>query len=98
MSSDSLSNSTPIHSSADCLVTTRDMDSAYAVIKGRLASTPFKGARLSEVCGLIRLEMDGGKTAYTDKTGKYFILGLVLDLDTGSPADGAAEFEKEISK
>ena len=77
--------------------TLEQVQAAFQRIKLRLASTRFKAARPSQVCGLIQLEMEGGKLAYTDLNGRYFILGLALDAQTGSPADAQAQVDRVIS-
>lgn len=77
--------------------TKEQVQAAFQRIKLRLASTRFKSARPSQICGLVQLEMEGGKLAYTDLNGRYFILGLALDTQTGSPADAQAQVDRVIS-
>ena len=84
-------------SALGCGWTPEQIHVAFGVIKSRLASTSFKSAKASEVCGLLRLEMADGKIAYTDKTGRYFILGLLLDTKTGSPADASIQVDRQPS-
>ena len=80
---------------AACGATTAEqVQAAFLKIKLRLASTRFKSARASQICGLIQLEMDGGKTAYADLNGRFFILGLALDTQTGSPADAQTKVDR----
>lgn len=73
---------------------------AFARLKGMLPSTSFVSARPSQVCGLVQVTMASGKTAYTDATGRFFLLAFALDTHSGSPADneaalGAAVGERE---
>ena len=71
---------------------------AFQRLKSRLAGTRFVGARPSQVCGLVQVEMEGGKKVYTDLMGRFFIVGLVLDTSTGSPADAQAIVDHNISE
>ena len=72
-----------------CATSEHDVEKAFEKIKLRLAGTRFAAAHTSQICGLVRLELEGGKVAYTDLSGRYFILGLALDTQTGSPADAS---------
>lgn len=69
---------------------------ALARLQRALPGTAFSGARASEVCGMVRLELANGKTAYTDPTGRYFLLAFALDTHRGEPADNEETLSKEM--
>lgn len=58
-----------------------------AAVRRRYPGTGIEAAATSQVPGLYRLTLSGGRVAYTDKTGRYLLLGLILDADTGSALD-----------
>lgn len=65
-------------------------------LKQALPGTSFTGAAPSEICGLVRVKLSRGTTAYTDATGRFFILAYTLDTHLGSEADAtvASAIEK----
>lgn len=69
---------------------------AFRRLKRTLPGTSFEGAAPSEVCGLARVKLTRGTVAYTDATGRYFILALALDTHKGSPADQSEAIERII--
>lgn len=54
-----------------------------AAMRGKLPRTVIKAAKPSVVCGLIELQLENGNVAFTDKSGRYFIMGLMMDTATG---------------
>lgn len=52
-------------------------------MKSKFPNTHFIKAWVSPIPGLYALEMQGGRVAFCDKTGRYLILGLVFDSQTG---------------
>jgi hypothetical protein len=70
------------------MVTQAEADLALKEVRGRIPHTQFVGASPSRVPGLVVLHMGGGKVAYTDVSGKFLILGLIFDIDTGKALDG----------
>lgn len=76
----------------------QEAQAAFERLRQRLPSTHFVGARPSEVCGLVRVQMALGSVAYTDATGRYFLLALALDTHRGSPADNDQSVEKAIEE
>lgn len=71
---------------------------ALARLKASLPSTQFAGAKPSEVCGLVRVQLANGSAAYTDPTGRYFLLAFALDTHKGGPADNASKIDAAIEK
>jgi hypothetical protein len=71
---------------------------AFERLKRNLPSTRFTGARPSEICGLVRVDLAGGTAAYTDATGRYFLLAFALDTNKGSPADNADTLNTQIAR
>lgn len=69
---------------------------AFQRLRKRLPSTEFAGARPSEICGMVRVELARGTVAYTDATGRYFLLAFALDTHRGSPADTSETIDKVI--
>lgn len=64
---------------------------ALAALRKRQVGTPFQGARSSEVPGLVTILLPEGKVAYSDISGRYYIVGVVFDLATGKALDGALD-------
>lgn len=60
-------------------------------LKLRQHGTPFQGARPSEMPGLVTVLLPDGKVAYTDISGRFYIVGVVFDLNTGKALDGALD-------
>lgn len=73
------------------VVSAKEAERALVQLQGNLKSTRFLKSWPSEFPGLIAVEMDNGRVGYTDKTGRYFILGLVLDTATGAALDRQLE-------
>lgn len=69
-------------------LTQRDADAALAIMQSVLRGTKFLSAKPSSVPGLVVLQMENGKVAYTDKSARYFIVGVVFDTVTGEGLDG----------
>lgn len=68
---------------------------ALSRLKQALPGTSFSGAAPSEICGLVRIKLARGTTAYTDATGRFFILAYTLDTHNGAEADAAIAFAIE---
>lgn len=60
-----------------------------ARLRALLPNTPIVRVTRTEVPGLWRVELGEGKVAYTDGSGRYLVLGLVIDLHTGRALDDA---------
>ena len=69
---------------------------AFERLRKRLPGTAFASAAPSQVCGLVRVQLQRGSVAYTDPTGRYFLLALALDTHRGEPADLSEEIEEAI--
>lgn len=70
-----------------------DAKIALERLQRRLPSTEFIDAKASQVCGMVVVRMASGRTAYTDPTGRYFLLAFAMDTHMGSPADNAEAIE-----
>lgn len=68
-------------------LTALEAQEAFNRLRSALPGTRFDHARPSEICGLVRLQLANGKTAYTDASGRYFLLAFALDTHKGGPAD-----------
>lgn len=68
-----------------------DADAALARLQASMKATRFTAAWPAELPGLIAVRLDSGEVAYTDKTGRYFIFGLILDTATGAALDKQLE-------
>lgn len=73
-----------------------EAQAAFRRLKQALPSTSFEGAEPSEVCGLVKVKLSRGNTVYTDASGRFFILGTVLDTHRGGPADRDDEIERTM--
>ncbi|GBG14411.1 TonB-dependent receptor [Novimethylophilus kurashikiensis] len=69
---------------------------AFHRLRARLPGTAFAGAAPSQVCGMVRVMLQRGTVAYTDATGRYFLLALALDTHVGSPADLSEDIDSAI--
>ena len=79
------------------LLSNTEAQAAFARLRQRLPGTAFSGAQPSEICGVVRVQMAHGAIAYTDSTGRYFLLALALDTHRGSPADAADAVERAVA-
>lgn len=77
-------------------LTNSEAQAAFERLRARLPGTAFDHARPSEVCGLVRVQLARGTVAYTDATGRYFLLAFALDTHKGSPADQETAIEHAI--
>jgi hypothetical protein len=66
-------------------------DAALAELKKRQIGTPFQGARPAEMPGLVTILLPDGKVAYSDISGRYYIVGVVFDLAQGKALDGVLD-------
>lgn len=73
--------------SAAPAVTEQQAQVALAQIQGALPRTRFTAAWPAQFPGLVALQMDDGRVGYTDKNGRYFVFGLILDTATGQALD-----------
>ena len=78
------------------VLTSEEAARAFQHLRRRLPSTEFEGAAPSEICGLVRVQLKHGTKAYTDVTGRYFLLALSLDTNKGSPADGSTAIDAAV--
>ncbi|MNR71647.1 hypothetical protein D3C71_22780 [compost metagenome] len=69
-------------------VTQAEADRVLAALQQQLRATKFVKAWPSDVPGLVALRLDSGQVAYSDKSARYFFLGVVLDTATGAALDG----------
>jgi hypothetical protein len=63
---------------------------AQVVLKAATAAFPrttFEAAWPACFPGLVALRMSSGAVAYTDKSARYLVLGLILDSATGKALD-----------
>lgn len=70
------------------VMTQAEADKVLATVSATLKHTRFVKAWPSAVPGMVALQMDNGRVAYSDKTARYFFLGVVFDTATGSALDG----------
>lgn len=60
-------------------------------LQDRMPNTAFKSIEPTPVKGLYAVKTAGGKTFYTDESGRYFIAGIVFDTLTGKALNGALD-------
>lgn len=73
------------------VVTQEDANLALQRLRAKQAGTPFISARPAAVPGLVAVTMEGGRVGYTDIAGRYYIVGVAFDLQTGQALDGALD-------
>lgn len=66
-------------------------DQTLSLLRQNFPSTPFESAWPSCVTGLFAVRMESGRVAYTDKSARYLVLGLVFDSVTGAALDQQME-------
>jgi len=76
---------------ATATVTQEQAQAALESLRASLKSTRFVAAWPAALPGLIAVKLESGEVGYTDKSGRYFIFGLVLDTATGSALDKQLE-------
>jgi hypothetical protein len=74
-------------------VSQAEASKALTTLKSLQLGTPFVGSRPSDAPGLVTILLPGGKVAYSDISGRYYIVGVVFDLETGKALDGALDGE-----
>lgn len=71
---------------------------ALRQLQQNLPGTTFVAAGPSEICGLVKVEMESGTVVYTEPTGRYLMLTFAFDTNKGSPADVGMELQAQIEK
>lgn len=64
-----------------------EADQVLIALQSTLSGTKFQKAWPAEIPGLVALQLENGEIAYTDKSARYFFIGLVLDTTTGRGLD-----------
>lgn len=72
-------------------VTAADAQRALERLRAANPGTVYVSAEPSQVPGLIKLILGDGKLAYTDKSGRYLIVGVIFDMTEGKALDGALD-------
>ena len=62
-----------------------------AKLRQAMPSTKIVSVVLSQVPGFYKVELQEGRIAYTDKFARYFIVGIIFDLEKGKALDGALD-------
>ena len=73
------------------VVTQAQAAGAVSALRKNLPNTSVSSAAPSEAPGLIKLGLPNGQYAYTDKDGRYLIVGVVIDAKTGKALDGVLD-------
>jgi hypothetical protein len=72
-------------------VTVADAQAALERLRAANPGTRFLRAEPSRVPGLIKLTLEDDKLAYSDKSGRYLIVGVIFDMTAGAALDGALD-------
>lgn len=72
-------------------VTVADAQRALERLRASNPGTTYVSAEPSSVPGLVKLTLTDGKLAYTDKSGRYLIMGVIFDMTAGKALDGALD-------
>lgn len=67
--------------------TPEEVGVALAAVRSAFPRTRFDSAWPAAAAGLVALRLGNGEVAYTDKRGRYLMLGLILDSQTGTALD-----------
>lgn len=76
---------------APARVTPEQAQQALVTLQSTIQATRFVAAWPAELPGFVAVELESGEVGYTDKSGRYFILGLVFDTATGQALDKQLE-------
>jgi len=68
-------------------VSDEEAQAALKAISQAMPKTNFLKAWPSCVPGMVALKLANGTTAYTDRTARYLVVGLVFDTATGNALD-----------
>lgn len=68
-------------------LTKADAQAVLAGARSAFPRTEFVAAWPSCINNLVALRMGNGQVAYTDKSARYLVLGLILDSATGQALD-----------
>ena len=68
-------------------VTAAEAQAALEALRASLKSTRFVSAWPAALPGMVAVKLESGEVGYTDKSGRYFLFGLVLDTATGNALD-----------
>ena len=71
------------------VLTQDEANKVLVKVQNALPATPFLVAAPSPVAGLVKLTLANGKTMYADASGRYVMMGIIFDLDTGDALDDA---------
>lgn len=69
------------------VATAQEVEIALLNIRKALPKTTFVNAWPAALPGFIAVQLSDGSVAYTDKTGRYLILGLIIDSHKGEILD-----------
>lgn len=81
----------PVSTANTLQVSNADLQQALTRLRAANPGTTFVNAEPSTVPGLIKLTLGGGKLAYSDKSGRYLLVGVVFDMSIGTALDGALD-------
>jgi hypothetical protein len=78
-------------------ISAAEVQHALARLRAANPGTTFVSAEPSQVSGLLKLTLAGGKLAYADKSGRYLFMGVIFDMDVGKALDGALDAVPQTS-
>lgn len=92
---DAAASAAPALEAASCSggrqATQAQADQTLNLLRQNFPGTSFESAWPSCVAGLFAARMENGRVAYTDKSARYLVLGLVFDSVTGAALDQQME-------
>lgn len=80
---------------ASAVVSAADAAKVLRDMRGKLPGTVFVEASPAPLCGMVTLTTDSGNTLFTDKSGRYFVVGLMLDTATGRTLDETKQLNRD---
>lgn len=72
-------------------ISTESLKKILESIQLKMPNTKFKAIAPTPVKGLYALTSKGGRTFYTDESGRYFITGIIFDTYTGATVENQIE-------
>jgi hypothetical protein len=69
------------------VVSAQEAQAALVRLSARLSATRFVSAKPSQVPGLVVVRTAEGQVGYTDRSGRYFLVGVIFDTYTGQALD-----------
>lgn len=86
-----IQNTTQVVKEAKDATGNETLKKILVAIQLKMPNTKFVSISPTPVKGLYSLTSKGGRTFYTDESGRYFITGIIFDTYTGATVENQIE-------